>query len=117
VSLVRSGAIRRYPHIIFVLPHGGGFIPFAAHRLAMTMTFDSDRTVEELLADLRTFHVDTAQAVALHGELRADCTRRDGPGRHRRRQRSPVVTPICGRPGARLTYGEDTPGTNTEGAS
>lgn len=64
MSLVRSGAIRRYPHIIFVLPHGGGFIPFAAHRLAMTMTFDSDRTVEELLADLRTFHVDTAQAVS-----------------------------------------------------
>lgn len=62
VSLVRGGAIRRFPNISFILSHGGGFIPFAAHRLAMTMTFDSDRTVEDILADLRSFHVDTAQA-------------------------------------------------------
>ncbi|GAA3310823.1 hypothetical protein GCM10020295_78930 [Streptomyces cinereospinus] len=64
VSLVRSGAVRRWPDITFVLSHGGGFIPFAAHRLAMTMSYDSDRTVDELLADLRTFHVETAQAAS-----------------------------------------------------
>jgi predicted TIM-barrel fold metal-dependent hydrolase len=64
VSLVRADAIRRYPHIRFILSHGGGFIPFASGRLAMTMTFDSPRTVEDLTADLRSFHVDTAQAVS-----------------------------------------------------
>ncbi|MFJ2829349.1 amidohydrolase family protein [Streptomyces sp. NPDC087263] len=62
VSLVRGGAVRRRPNITFILSHGGGFVPFAAHRLAMTMSYDSDRTVEELLADLKTFHVETAQA-------------------------------------------------------
>lgn len=64
VSLVRGGAVRRWPNITFILSHGGGFIPFAAHRLAMTMSYDSDRTVEELLADLKTFHVETAQAAS-----------------------------------------------------
>jgi len=64
VSLVRAGAIQRYPDITFILSHGGGFIPFAAHRLAMTMTFDSDRGIEDFLTDLRSFHVDTAQAAS-----------------------------------------------------
>lgn len=64
VSLVRSDAVRRWPNITFILSHGGGFIPFAAHRLAMTMSYDSDRSVEELLADLQTFHVETAQAAS-----------------------------------------------------
>lgn len=62
VSLVRGNAVRRYPDITFILSHGGGFVPFAAHRLAMTMTLDSDRKVEDILADLASFHVDTAQA-------------------------------------------------------
>lgn len=61
VSLVRADVIRRHPNITFILSHGGGFIPFAAHRLAMTMTFDSGRTVEDFLADLASFRVDTAQ--------------------------------------------------------
>ncbi|MCF7553639.1 amidohydrolase family protein [Pseudonocardia sp. WMMC193] len=61
VSLVRADALRRHPGITFILSHGGGFLPFAAHRLAMTSTFDSDRTVEDFLADLASFRVDTAQ--------------------------------------------------------
>lgn len=64
VSLVRSGALRRHPNIRVILSHGGGFVPFAAHRLAMTMTYDSDHTVEELLAGLRSFYVETAQAAS-----------------------------------------------------
>ncbi|MFB7085214.1 amidohydrolase family protein [Streptomyces sp. NPDC056296] len=71
VSLVRNGAVRRWPNITFVLSHGGGFVPFAAHRLAMTMSYDSDRTVEDLLADLKSFHVETAQAA---GPLSLPCT-------------------------------------------
>ncbi|MFD9667193.1 amidohydrolase family protein [Rhodococcus sp. NPDC059968] len=62
VSLVRSGALGRHPNLDFILSHGGGFVPFAAYRLAMTSTFDADRTVDEFLGDFRRFHVDIAQA-------------------------------------------------------
>lgn len=62
VSLVRNGVLQRYPRLNFILSHGGGFLPFAAYRLAMTSTFDSDRSIDDFLADFRRFHVDIAQA-------------------------------------------------------
>jgi predicted TIM-barrel fold metal-dependent hydrolase len=62
VSLVRNGTLRTHPNLNFILSHGGGFIPFAAYRLAMTSTFDADRTVDDFLDDFRRFHVDIAQA-------------------------------------------------------
>jgi predicted TIM-barrel fold metal-dependent hydrolase len=62
VSLVRAEVFNRHRNLKFILSHGGGFVPFAAHRLAMTSTFDSDRSVEEYLADFQRFYVDVAQA-------------------------------------------------------
>lgn len=57
--LVRNGVIRRYPGIRFVLSHAGGFVPYAAHRMAMGMANDG-LSIRDTLTDLRTFYFDTA---------------------------------------------------------
>ena len=58
--LVRNGIVRRYPNIRFVLSHAGGFVPYAAHRMAMAMTADTGRSPRDILTDLRGFYFDTA---------------------------------------------------------
>jgi 6-methylsalicylate decarboxylase len=58
--LVRNGIVRRYPHIRFVLAHAGGFVPWAAHRMAMGMAGEDGRSVRDTLTDLRSFYFDTA---------------------------------------------------------
>jgi predicted TIM-barrel fold metal-dependent hydrolase len=58
--LVRNGIVRRYPGIRFILSHGGGFVPYASHRLAVTITAETGRTPLEVLDDLRSFYFDTA---------------------------------------------------------
>lgn len=58
--LVRNGIVRKYPSIRFVLSHGGGFVPYAAHRLAVAITADTSRSVLDSLDDFRTFYFDTA---------------------------------------------------------
>ncbi|MFD5093696.1 amidohydrolase family protein [Amycolatopsis thailandensis] len=57
--LVRNGIVRRYPNIRFVLSHAGGFVPYAAHRLAMGMANDG-HSFPDALTDLRSFYFDTA---------------------------------------------------------
>ena len=34
ITLVRSGAMKRYPNMKIILAHGGGFLPFAVYRFA-----------------------------------------------------------------------------------
>lgn len=58
--LVRNGILRRYPNIRFVLSHAGGFVPYAAHRMAIGMTGDTGRSPRDILTDLRSFWFDTA---------------------------------------------------------
>jgi predicted TIM-barrel fold metal-dependent hydrolase len=58
--LVRNGIVARYPNIRFVLSHAGGFVPYAAHRMAMAMTADTGRSPRDILTDLRGFYFDTA---------------------------------------------------------
>ena len=36
-NLVRHQVPQRYPRLRFVLAHGGGFLPFASHRIALTL--------------------------------------------------------------------------------
>ncbi|MBB4689534.1 amidohydrolase family protein [Amycolatopsis jiangsuensis] len=57
--LVRNGIVRRYPKIRFVLSHAGGFVPYAAHRMAMGLANDG-HSIRDTLTDLRTFYFDTA---------------------------------------------------------
>ena len=58
--LVRHGIVRRYPRIKFLLSHAGGFLPYAAHRFAISITGDTSRSILDSLDDFRTFYFDTA---------------------------------------------------------
>ncbi|MEH0581518.1 amidohydrolase family protein [Streptomyces sp. B21-108] len=58
--LVRGGVVRRHPDIRFVLSHAGGFLPYASHRLAVTLAADTGRSPLDILDDFRTFYFDTA---------------------------------------------------------
>jgi predicted TIM-barrel fold metal-dependent hydrolase len=58
--LVRNGVRRRYPNIRFILSHGGGFVPYAAYRMAAGIVGDTGRELGEVLDDLAGFYFDTA---------------------------------------------------------
>jgi 6-methylsalicylate decarboxylase len=58
--LVRNGITDRYPRIRFILSHAGGFVPYAAHRIAISIANDTGQTPQELLEQLRSFYFDTA---------------------------------------------------------
>ncbi len=59
--LVRNGIRRRYPNITFILSHAGGFVPYAAHRMAMAIMSDTGgRSIADSLDDFSSFYFDTA---------------------------------------------------------
>ena len=59
-NLVLHGVPRRYPNLKIILSHGGGFLPYAAHRITAALVAETGRGLEEVLADLRGFWFDTA---------------------------------------------------------
>jgi predicted TIM-barrel fold metal-dependent hydrolase len=58
--LVRNGVITRYPRIRFILSHAGGFVPYAAHRLAVSLAADTGSPTLDFLEQFRSFYFDTA---------------------------------------------------------
>ncbi|MEV2216144.1 amidohydrolase family protein [Streptomyces sp. NPDC050997] len=60
LHLALNGVPGRYPRIKMILPHAGGFLPYAAHRFAVAARLHLDSTPEGLLSDLRRFYFDTA---------------------------------------------------------
>jgi predicted TIM-barrel fold metal-dependent hydrolase len=58
--LVRNGIRRRYPNIRFVLSHAGGFVPYASHRMAVSITGDTGASPADSLDDFAGFYFDTA---------------------------------------------------------
>ncbi|GAA4934346.1 amidohydrolase family protein [Streptomyces coeruleoprunus] len=53
INLIRNGTLDRYPNLTFVLPHGGGFLPYMATRLelfgrALTPEIDPGRVRDYL---------------------------------------------------------------------
>ncbi|RDH74801.1 amidohydrolase [Mycolicibacterium moriokaense] len=58
--LVRNGIRRRYPNIRFILGHAGGFVPYASHRMAVSIMADTGRSPADSLADFSSFYFDTA---------------------------------------------------------
>ncbi len=58
--LVRNGIRRRYPKIRFILSHAGGFVPYAAHRMAVSIMADTGRSPADILDDFAGFYFDTA---------------------------------------------------------
>mgnify|MGYP001182374028 CR=1 FL=1 len=59
-NLVRNDVIRRYPGIRFILSHAGGFVPYAAHRMALALAGGGGRGLNDVLEDFRSFYFDTA---------------------------------------------------------
>ena len=61
VNLAIHGVPRRYPDIRIILAHAGGFLPYAAYRIA-TQTSEINPKIDAtaMLADLSTFYFDTA---------------------------------------------------------
>lgn len=57
-NLVRTGAIERYDDLKIILSHAGGFVPYAAGRMASHVSSEGDR--EHGLALLKRFYFDTA---------------------------------------------------------
>jgi predicted TIM-barrel fold metal-dependent hydrolase len=57
ITLVTSGTLTRYPKLRIILSHGGGFLPYAAYRIA---TLFHDSSPETGLALLRRFYFDVA---------------------------------------------------------
>jgi 6-methylsalicylate decarboxylase len=58
--LVRNGVRTRYPRIRFILSHAGGFVPYAAHRLAVSLAAESQVSPLDTLEQFRSFYFDTA---------------------------------------------------------
>jgi 6-methylsalicylate decarboxylase len=58
--LVRNGIRRKYCNIRFILSHGGGFVPYASHRMALAILADTGRSPADSLDDFAGFYFDTA---------------------------------------------------------
>ncbi|MGV9316955.1 amidohydrolase family protein [Streptomyces sp. NPDC003691] len=61
VSLIVNGTLDRYPRLKFILPHGGGFLPFIADRMSAFAHFLTPEVEAERVRDhLHRFYYDTA---------------------------------------------------------
>jgi 6-methylsalicylate decarboxylase len=58
--LVRNGICRKYSNIRFILSHAGGFVPYASHRMAVSIMGDTGRSLADSLDDFSRFYFDTA---------------------------------------------------------
>jgi predicted TIM-barrel fold metal-dependent hydrolase len=58
--LVANGFIQRFPDLKIILAHAGGFVPYAAYRMAGSVSFQTGRSLPEILADFGSFYFDTA---------------------------------------------------------
>ncbi|MFC9293670.1 amidohydrolase family protein [Streptomyces sp. NPDC057011] len=55
-----NGVPGRYPRLKLILPHAGGFLPYAAQRFAVAAHLHPGSTPQGLLSELRRFYFDTA---------------------------------------------------------
>lgn len=67
ISLVLSGAMEKFSGVKFILAHAGGFVPFIAYRILLTMLNNKDQALSALaalgdkkLSILRRFYYDVA---------------------------------------------------------
>jgi predicted TIM-barrel fold metal-dependent hydrolase len=58
IGLARSGTLERCPDLNVILSHAGGFVPYAAYRIAMAASVTANPL--EGIARLKRFHFDTA---------------------------------------------------------
>ena len=62
IDLVRTGRTARFPNVRIILSNGGGFVPYAAHRMGISLTAWGGLTATEVVEQLRGFYFDTALA-------------------------------------------------------
>lgn len=61
INLIRNGTLDRYPNLSFVLPHGGGFLPYMATRLELFGgRIDPPIEADRVRDYLHRFYFDTA---------------------------------------------------------
>jgi predicted TIM-barrel fold metal-dependent hydrolase len=64
IRLVQSGVPRRFPGLKIILSHAGGFVPYAAYRLAIALVDEAKGRIAEQLGerldDFKSFYFDTA---------------------------------------------------------
>jgi predicted TIM-barrel fold metal-dependent hydrolase len=61
ISLILNGTLDRYPNLSFVLPHGGGFLPYIAGRAEVFSDWLTPRVEPARVRDyLHRFYYDTA---------------------------------------------------------
>ncbi len=65
VSICKADYFARFPGLRIILSHGGGFVPFAAQRLARDCSADRDN--DRGIVQLRRFYYDTALASSPFG--------------------------------------------------
>jgi predicted TIM-barrel fold metal-dependent hydrolase len=58
--LVRNAYVALYPNIRFILSHAGGFLPYAADRMALVIARDSGLDPTVVRNQFRNFYFDTA---------------------------------------------------------
>ena len=58
IHMARAGWLERYPNLRIILSHGGGFVPYAAERIARACADQGDQT--QGLARLKRYYFDTA---------------------------------------------------------
>ena len=58
VSICKAGWLEKFPNVRFILSHAGGFIPFAAYRIALACAPDGN--VMTGMGRLKRFYLDTA---------------------------------------------------------
>jgi 6-methylsalicylate decarboxylase len=61
IRLITSGTLDAFPDIRFILPHGGGFLPYAATRIART-TANPDDAWPKVMKQMQSFHFDLAMS-------------------------------------------------------
>jgi len=59
VNLLKRDCLIRYPAIRWLLSHGGGYLPYAANRIASTVA-TTDAGEDAVLTQMRRFYFDTA---------------------------------------------------------
>ena len=61
VNMTLKGVVRRYPNLKIILSHAGGFLPYAAYRVAnIASVVDPTLSYSDVLEDLSSFYFDTA---------------------------------------------------------
>ncbi|MFF4764160.1 amidohydrolase family protein [Streptomyces sp. NPDC001292] len=61
ISLIVNGTLDRYPNLTFILPHGGGFLPYIASRVEVFSDYLTPKVERARVRDyLHRFYYDTA---------------------------------------------------------